>query len=111
MAVHVVQEARVLPDTVEVRAVASRGVLVQQGRVRLFHATTVASFEPGTLQIFAGRYSLHHVKRIPEDAKTDRLVAVLCFAGERGVVNSPSVQQMFWGRTRAAGAPHDAVGK
>ena len=29
----------------------------------------------------------------------DRLVAVLCFAGEPGVRNSPSVQQMFWGRT------------
>ena len=53
----------------------------------------------GTLQIFAGRYSLHHVRRVPETATTDRLVAVLCFATEPGVINSPSVQQMFWGRT------------
>ena len=60
-----------------------------------------APFEPGTLQIFAGRYSLHHVKSIPEHPgiTKDRLVAVLCFASEPGLINSPSVQEMFWGRT------------
>ena len=71
-------------------------------------AVNVASFEPGTLQIFAGRYSLHHVKRIPQDAKTDRLVAVLCFATEPNVMNSPSVQQMFWGRTVEVEEGHTA---
>ena len=60
---------------------------------------SVAGFEPGTLQIFAGRYSLHHVKRIPDTATRERLVAVLCFASEAGVVNSPEVQRMFWGRS------------
>ena len=63
---------------------------------------TAAPFAPGTLQIFAGRYSLHHVKRVPPTATRDRLVAVLCFATRPGVVNSPSVQQMFWGRTAQA---------
>ena len=70
------------------RAVASQGVPI-----------TRASFEPGTLQIFAGRYSLHHVSKIPETCKRDRLVGVLCFAREEGVYNSPEVQRMFWGRT------------
>jgi hypothetical protein len=67
---------------------------------------STASFEPGTLQIFAGRYSLHHVKRIPEECERERLVAVLCFATEAGVVNTPAVQEMFWGRRAAAVTRH-----
>ena len=59
---------------------------------------STAPFDPGTLQIFAGRYSLHHVKSIPESCTRDRMAAVLCFATEPGVINSPSVQEMFWGR-------------
>lgn len=58
-----------------------------------------ANFEPGTLQIFGGRYCFHRVKKIPESATKDRLVAVLCFSSQRGVVNSPEVQKMFWGRS------------
>lgn len=58
---------------------------------------TTANFEPGTLQIFAGRYSLHRVTRI--DSEKERLVAVLCFGTEPGIINSHTVQQMFWGRT------------
>jgi len=58
-----------------------------------------AKFDPGTLQIFAGRYSLHRVKSIPEHCSLDRYVAVFCFASNEGVVNSPDVQKMFWGRT------------
>ena len=54
---------------------------------------------PYTLQIFAGRYSLHHVKRVADDATRERLVAVMCFATEPGKVNSAAVQQMFWGRS------------
>ena len=65
------------------------------------HAVTTAAFDPGTLQIFAGRYSLHRVTSV--EGRTARLVAVLCFATERGCTNSPSVQSMFWGRTVAAG--------
>jgi hypothetical protein len=56
-----------------------------------------ANFEPGTLQIFGGRYCLHCVQNTT--GNRDRLVAVLCFATEPGVVNSANVQQMFWGRT------------
>ena len=56
-----------------------------------------APFAPGTLQVFAGRYSLHAVTRT--SGELERLVAVLCFATEPGVRNSPAVQQMFWGRT------------
>lgn len=58
-----------------------------------------ANFKPGTLQIFAGRYSLHRVTKIETSSDKERLVAVLCFATEPGVVNSASVQKMFWGRT------------
>eukprot|EP00938_MAST-03A_sp_MAST-3A-sp1_P004082 g4082.t1 len=58
-----------------------------------------AKFDPGTLQIFAGRYSLHRVKPIPQHCNLDRYVAVFCFASNEGVVNSPDVQKMFWGRT------------
>ena len=58
---------------------------------------TTANFKPGTLQIFGGRYCLHCVR--DTTGTRDRLVAVLCFATEPGVVNSASVQQMFWGRT------------
>ena len=60
-------------------------------------AVRTAPFAAGTLQVFAGRYSLHAVT--PVYGAPERLVAVLCFAGEAGVRNSPSVQQMFWGRT------------
>jgi len=63
-----------------------------------------SDFQPGTLQIFAGRYSFHRVKSIPLTSKGDRLVAVLCFSREQNVVNSTEVQKMFWGRTVAANA-------
>ena len=56
-----------------------------------------ASFAPGTLQIFGGRYCLHRVTKT--EGARDRLVGVLCFASEPGVVNSPQVQKMFWGRS------------
>jgi hypothetical protein len=61
-----------------------------------------SDFQPGTLQIFAGRYSFHRVKPIPTTAKKDRLVAVLCFSKDKNVVNSKEVQRMFWGRTVAS---------
>ena len=61
-------------------------------------AVHTANFQPGTLQIFAGRYSFHRVAAIPTTSKKDRLVAVLCFSSEPNVVNSSSVQEMFWGR-------------
>jgi hypothetical protein len=60
---------------------------------------TTANFEPGTLQIFAGRYSLHRVTAIRPKSYKERLVAVLCFGTQPGVVNSHGVQKMFWGRS------------
>ena len=60
-------------------------------------AVRTAPFEPGTLQVFGGRYCLHKVSAT--SGTRDRLVAVLCYATTPGVVNSPSVQKMFWGRT------------
>jgi hypothetical protein len=56
-----------------------------------------APFAPGTLQVFAGRYSLHAVT--PTSGPRERLVAVLCFASEPNVRNSAAVQEMFWGRS------------
>jgi len=55
------------------------------------------AFEPGTLSIFAGRYSLHRVT--PCEGEVDRLVSVLTFANTEGYKNSPQVQKLFWGRT------------
>lgn len=59
---------------------------------------TTAPFAPGTLQLFAGRYSLHRVRPVCNHATNERIVAVLCFASEPGLKNSPYVQKMFWGR-------------
>ena len=57
-------------------------------------AVRAAPFAPGTLQIFAGRASLHRVSEV----EGERLVAVYCFSDVEGFVNSPEVQRMFWGR-------------
>jgi hypothetical protein len=57
-------------------------------------AVRAAPFAPGTLQIFAGRCSLHRVSKV----EGERLVAVYCFSDVEGFVNSPEVQRMFWGR-------------
>ena len=57
-------------------------------------AVRAAPFAPGTLQIFAGRSSLHRVSKVTGE----RLVAVYCFSDVEGFVNSPEVQRMFWGR-------------
>jgi len=53
-------------------------------------------FEPGTLSIFSGSRCLHEVSKV--EGATDRLVAVFCFATEKGTRNSPKVQELFWGR-------------
>lgn len=62
-------------------------------------AVRAAPFAPGTLQIFAGRSSLHRVSEV----KGERLVAVFCFSDKEGFVNSPEVQRMFWGRAMGPG--------
>jgi hypothetical protein len=59
-------------------------------------SVTVLEFEPGTLSVFAGRYSLHRVTEVAGD--NDRLVAVFTYSSQKGFVNSREVQRMFWGR-------------
>ncbi|MEA1881852.1 MAG: 2OG-Fe(II) oxygenase [Candidatus Marinimicrobia bacterium] len=54
------------------------------------------SVEPGDILIFAGYYSLHRVT--PVEGNKTRYVATLCFKDRPGVMNSPEVQQIFYGR-------------
>mgnify|MGYP001192166028 CR=1 FL=1 len=56
-----------------------------------------APFEPGTLFVFQGRYSLHRVTAL--SGQEPRLVAVLCYEPKPGVTNSDEVRPLFWGRT------------
>ena len=58
----------------------------------------VLDLKPGTLTLFAGRYSLHRVTEVKGDRA--RLVAVLCFATTPDQRNSPEVQKLFWGRSK-----------
>lgn len=52
--------------------------------------------EPGDLLIFAGHYSLHRVTPVGGDRT--RYVGTLCYKDRPGVMNSPEVQQIFYGR-------------
>ncbi len=52
--------------------------------------------EPGDILIFAGFYSLHRVT--PVKGNKTRYVATLCYKDRPGVMNSPEVQQIFYGR-------------
>ena len=52
--------------------------------------------EPGDLLIFAGFYSLHRVT--PVTGKKTRYVGTLCYKDKPNVLNSPEVQQFFYGR-------------
>lgn len=52
--------------------------------------------EPGDILIFAGFYSLHRVT--PTIGSKTRYVATLCYKDQPGVMNSPEVQQTFYGR-------------
>ena len=54
-------------------------------------------FVPGTLSIFAGSKSLHRVTKV--EGKKSRLVAVFTFASQPGFQNTPTIQNMFWGRS------------
>ena len=54
-------------------------------------------FEPGTLSIFGGRRSIHRVTAV--EGGRPRLVAVLCYGTEPGLINSDLVRELFWGRT------------
>ena len=67
------------------------------------------AFQPGTLSVFAGRYSLHRVTDVSSSDR-DRLVAVLTYGRKPGFRNSEEVQKMFWGRstpmTSSSSSPH-----
>ena len=52
--------------------------------------------EPGDLLIFAGFFSLHRVT--PVKGEKTRYVGTLCYKDKPNVLNSPEVQQLFYGR-------------
>ncbi|MFY8158926.1 MAG: hypothetical protein ACOVLJ_05760, partial [Ilumatobacteraceae bacterium] len=52
--------------------------------------------EPGDLQIFKGRYSLHRVT--PLSGPTMRYVAIFSFTEMEGVVGSPERTKQLYGR-------------
>ena len=55
------------------------------------------TLEPGDLQLFKGRYSLHRVA--PLQGTTPRYVAILSYAQERGMVGSVERTRQLYGRT------------
>lgn len=54
-------------------------------------------FTAGTLLIFGGKETIHRVTRVEGDKP--RLVPVLCYSEQAGLMNSESVRKLFWGRT------------
>ena len=56
----------------------------------------VLKLEPGDLQIFEGRYSLHRVA--PLKGKTPRYVAIFSFVEEEGMVGSPERTKQLYGK-------------
>lgn len=58
---------------------------------------TVLQLEPGDLQLFRGRYSLHRVA--PLKGKTPRYVAIFSYVEEPDMVGSPERTEQLYGRT------------
>ncbi|MEO0749302.1 MAG: hypothetical protein AAFZ10_13130 [Pseudomonadota bacterium] len=58
---------------------------------------TVLELEPGDLQIFRGRYSLHRVA--PLKGKRPRYVAIFSYVEKPDMVGSPERTQQLYGRT------------
>ena len=54
------------------------------------------TLEPGDLQIFKGRYSLHRVA--PLKGKTNRYVAIFSYVEEDGMVGSPERTKQLYGK-------------
>ena len=52
--------------------------------------------QPGDLQIFKGRYSLHRVR--PLKGSTRRYVAIFSFVEKEGMVGSPERCKQLYGR-------------
>lgn len=59
----------------------------------------VLNLEPGDLQIFRGRHSLHRVA--PLSGSRPRYVAIFSYVEEPGMVGSPERTQQLYGRTLA----------
>lgn len=57
---------------------------------------TTLKLEPGDLQIFKGRYSLHRVA--PLRGKTPRYVAIFSYVEQEGMVGSPERTKQLYGR-------------
>lgn len=57
----------------------------------------VLNLEPGDLQIFRGRYSLHRVA--PLSGKRRRYVAIFSYVGEPNMVGAPERTMQLYGRT------------
>eukprot|EP00039_Didymoeca_costata_P008458 m.112548 g.112548 ORF g.112548 m.112548 type:complete len:193 (-) comp14092_c0_seq5:68-646(-) len=60
--------------------------------------TQTLPFDVGTLSVFAGRETLHRVKKVVGTRR--RLVAVMCFSDKPGVRNSEETRLRFWGRAK-----------
>ena len=58
---------------------------------------TVLELEPGDLQLFRGRYSLHRVAPLRGDRP--RYVAIFSYVEEPGMVGSPERTEQLYGRT------------
>jgi hypothetical protein len=58
---------------------------------------TVLELEPGDLQLFRGRYSLHRVA--PLTGSRPRYVAIFSYVEEPGMVGSPERTEQLYGRT------------
>ena len=57
----------------------------------------VLELEPGDLQLFRGRYSLHRVT--PLIGPTPRYVAIFSYVEQPGMVGSPERTEQLYGRT------------
>jgi hypothetical protein len=82
---------------------------VLDGDSRLFHTLRL---EPGDLQIFKGRYSLHRVT--PLAGSRARYVAIFSYVEEPGMVGSPERTRQLYGRVlpihlERAGLRNDAL--
>ena len=72
-------------------AEVSRVLSGTSSKVKVLH------LEPGDLQIFRGRYSLHRVA--PLHGKRRRYVAIFSYVGEPNMVGTPERTQQLYGRT------------
>lgn len=58
---------------------------------------TTIPITPGAMLLFGGKNLLHRVSQVA--GNTTRYVSVLCYRDRPGMINSPEVRQLFYGRT------------